>query len=176
MTDDRLYGDSALALVSLLKFAKLTMPVLDQMRRGAVFRSLADIALRRGETGILDTGGEWGPSVPGGGCRLRINRSGQIRTEILLRRNGALGPDQIAGRTFDVCGDALPLSVLTACVGMRIGEIVEPARVNDVVTGDERIRKAESRAWGTRFELDLSWLQPTDHDLREMRRSDREQS
>lgn len=170
-TASRLADPLALERVRGLTFGNLTAPMLDQMRRGQVWRSLVDIAHRieiDRARGVRPTG-DWGPRVPAGGLSIVITPSMKVNVALQFGNDrGGRGPDDLRGARVSVAGEHLPESVRIACRGRHLGEIVDVARYNGLL-GDTVVTRVEPIQWGMHVHLALTFVQPSLDDLERMR-------
>ncbi len=170
-TASRLADPLALERVRELTFGNLTAPMLDQMRRGQVWRSLVDVAHRVADAKARSgrATGDWGPRVPAGGLSIVITPSMKVNVALQFGNDrGGRGPDDLRGARVSVAGEHLPESMRIACQGRRLGEVVDVARYNGML-GDTVVSRVEPLQWGMHVHLALPFVQPSLDDLERMR-------
>lgn len=154
-----------------LTFGNLTAPMLDQMRRGQVWRSLVDVAHRVADAKARSgrATGDWGPRVPAGGLSITITPSMKVNVSLQFGNGrGGRGPDDLRGARVSAAGGHLPESVRIACRGRRLDEVVDVARYNGML-GDAVVSRVEIIQWGMHVHLALPFVQPSLDDLEAMR-------
>lgn len=149
--------------VRALRFANLTQPILDQMRESVwTWRSLRNIALE-GRQGAV-----WGPGAAAGSVELKLARSGEVRAALQFwSAPNTCGPDTLRNKRLDVNIARLPETLMAACAGRRVGEIVAPARFHGAVD-DQIVSRVTREAWGLALHLKTAYVQPADADLERM--------
>lgn len=152
--------------------------------RGPVWRHMAglpglmttiDSVLRELEgipaTSTAQTAATWRLGDERASVILSISRRREIRTKLLFRgAPGAMGPDEMLGARLTIHDAVLPDTLLAACIGRRIDEVVDPARMRGLL-GEERIRAVIPHFRALRFKLETPIKRPTEEEWTCARRS-----
>lgn len=161
--------DEEISLVRRLRFANLTPPILQQMRQSPwTWRSLVDIG-----RSLKEISGQpknppktkWLPPMEAGSLELRISRRHKVNAELhFWSKPNVCGPDILRNKRLMVHGVRLPETLMAACRGKLVNDVVDPDRVHHVFSS-EMVMIAEEKELGITLHLDMPFIQINREDI-----------